>query len=121
MTCTKKSGERALGKSKLSTYLGFCIRSGKISFGVDNAEKERRDVFLLLVDEKLGRSSLNTVMKVKEKFACPLVIFAEGELGALLGRESVKAVAIKDKNLAEAIEKECNGDPQCKLYSGGNN
>ena len=74
-----------MGNSKLSTYLGFCIRSGKISFGVDNAEKEIKDVFLLLVDEKLGRSSLNTMMKVKEKFSCPLVIMAEGGLGSLLG------------------------------------
>ena len=107
--------------SKLSTYLGFCIRSGKIAFGVDNAEKERKGVYLLLADESLGRSSLNTIVKTKERFACPLWIGAAGELGRLLCRESVKAAAIKDKNLAEAICKECDGNPQFKLYSGGNN
>ena len=108
-------------KSKLSTYLGFCIRSGKITFGVDNAEKEKKDVYLLLVDENLGRSSLNTIKKIQEKFSCPMFIASVGELGKLLHRESVKAVTIKDKNLADAIVKECGENPQFKLYSGGNN
>ena len=108
-------------KSKISTYLGFCIRSGKIVFGVDNAEKEKRDVYLLLVDENLGRSSFNTIKRVQEKFACPTYIVAAGELGKLLYRETVKAVTIKDKNLASALIKECGENPQFKLYSGGNN
>ena len=107
--------------NKISTYLGFCIRSGKISFGVDNAEKEKKNVYLLLVDENLGRSSLNTIKQVQEKFSCPMWIVAAGELGTLLHRESVKAVTIKDKNLAEAIIKELGEKPQLKLYSGGNN
>lgn len=117
----KKSGERTLGKSKISSYLGFCIRSGKIAFGVDNAEKEKKDVYLLLVDENLGRSSFNTIKRVQEKFLCPTYIVEAGELGKLLYRESVKAVTIKDKNLAGALIKECGENPQFKLYSGGNN
>ncbi len=108
-------------KSKISTYLGFCIRSGKIVFGVDNAEKEKRDVFLLIADEALGKSSFKTMLKVKEKFSCPLIVSDSGALGELTHRTSVKAVAIKDKNLAEAIVKALGGQPQFKLYSGGNN
>ena len=108
-------------KSKLSTYLGFCIRSGKIAFGVDNAEKEKRDVFLLIADEGLGKSSFKTMVKVKEKFSCPLYVAQSGVLGELTHRASVKAVAIKDKHLAEAIFKELGEQPQFKIYSGGNN
>ena len=108
-------------QNKISTYLGFCIRSGKITFGVDNVEKEKKGVFLLISDEDLGKSSFKTMVKAQEKFACPLVIAESGVLGELTHRTSVKAVAIKDKNLAEAIIKELGEKPQFKLYSGGNN
>ena len=33
---------------KISTYLGFCIRSGKIVFGVDRAEALKKGVHLLI-------------------------------------------------------------------------
>ncbi len=109
------------GNKKLDAYLGFCIRSGKITFGVDDAEKQKKGVFLLIADEGLGESSFKTLLKVKQKFACPTLIAEKGVLGERLHRPAVKAVAIKDKNLAEAILSVIDGEPQFKIYSGGNN
>ncbi len=110
-----------MAKSKVETYLGFCIRAQKILFGIDNVESAKRGVYLLLCDEALGESSFKTLIKSKEKFACPLVITEAGRLGELLHRPAVKTAAVKDKNLAAAILSALKDEPQLKLYSGGNN
>lgn len=108
-------------KSKIETYLGFCIRSGKIAFGTDNVDKQKKGVQLLLADASMGDSSFKTILKAKERFACPLLIVDAGILGERLHRPAVKAVAITDKNLASAILTCVDSELQFKLYSGGNN
>ena len=108
---------------KISAYLGFCIRSGKIVFGVDRAEALKKGVHLLIADSTLSENSMKVLVKLKEKFSCPLLI-AEGvefSLSELLHRPAVKAAAVKDKNLASAILTASASDAQYKLYSGGNN
>ena len=108
-------------KSKIETYLGFCIRARKISFGIDEIEKQKKGVFLLLSDETLSENSFKVMQKAKESFTCPLILTKAGRLGELLHKPAVKAVAIKDKNLADAIVSVAKGESQFKLYSGGTN
>ena len=107
--------------NKIQTYLGFCIRARKIVFGAENVETQKKDVYLLMMDEALGKSSQKSVFQAKEKTHAPLLIVKENLLSELLRRPAVKAVAIQDKNLAAAILDAANGDPQFKFYSGGNN
>lgn len=113
--------ENPVGENpKIASYLGFCVRSGKIAFGVDGAEALKKGVFLLIADGALKEHSLKTMMKLKDKFACPLVVTGENRLGELLRRPAVKAVAIKEKNLAGAILAEAKKtETQYKIYSGG--
>lgn len=106
---------------KISTYLGFCIRSGKIVFGVDRAEALKKGVHLLIADSTLSENSMKVLFKLKEKFSCPLLVTEGVSLSELLHRPAVKAAAVKDKNLASAILTASASDAQYKLYSGGNN
>lgn len=108
-------------KSKIETYLGFCLRARKLLLGVDNVESAKKDVYLLLADEKLGESSLKQMIKAKEHFACPLLMAQEGFLAECLHRAGVKALAVRDKSLAGAILQATQTENQVKLYSGGNN
>lgn len=108
-------------KSKIETYLGFCVRARKITFGAEEAGKQKKGVFLLLADGGLGASSMKEMIKAQEKFRCPLLIADAGALGETLHRPAVKAAAIKDKNLAAAILSVVESEPQFKLYSGGTN
>lgn len=110
-----------MANDKIGTYLGFCIRSGKIAFGVDRAESLKKGVFLLLADSGISENSLKSLMKLKERFSCPLLIAEGVDLGELLHRPAVKAAAIKDKNLASAVLAAAESDIRYKLYSGGNN
>ena len=103
---------------KLSSYLGFCIRSGKICYGVDDIEQHRKRVYLLIMDESLGESSKKTMLKSQERFGCPLLVAEAGVLGELLHKPAVKAVAIKDNHLASAILSVVGGETKLKIYGG---
>lgn len=106
-------------KSKIQTYLGFCVRARKLVYGTDEIEAQKKGVFLIVFDEGLGESSLKTLIKTQERLACPMVQAAAGELGNALHKSAVKAVAVKDKNLALAILSVIESESQFKLYSGG--
>ena len=106
---------------KISAYLGFCIRSGKIVYGVDEIAEHKKRISLLIIDGGLSENSRKEIYKAQERLACPLLETETDLLGELLHKPAVKAVAIKDKNLALAILSVVNGDSQFKLYSGGTN
>ena len=108
-------------KSKIETYLGFCIRSGKIIFGTEMISRQKKGVKLLISDGGMGANSFKIMVNAKATLACPLLQTESGLLGELMHRPAVKAVAIKDEHLASAILKEVADNPQFKLYSGGNN
>lgn len=108
-------------KNKIETYLGFCIRARKIAFGVDTIETQKKGVFLIVCDQEMSPNSLKTLQAKREQLSCPLLMTPPNTLGALLHKPAVKAVAIKDKNLALAILSVSESEPQFKLYSGGTN
>ena len=110
-----------MARDKIETYLGICIRSGRIEFGVDRAESLKKGVYLLMASASLSENSMKTLVKLKEKFSCPLLVTEGVSLSELLHRPAVKAAAVKDKNLASAILTASASDAQYKLYSGGNN
>ncbi len=108
-------------KNKIEAYLGFCIRAGKIVFGVDRIEKVKKGVYLLLADGGVGKNSFKPTLLAKERLACPLIMTDEGVLGETLHRPGVKVAAITDDHLATAILSVVDSQPQFKLYSGGYN
>lgn len=107
--------------AKIQTYFGFCIRARKIVYGVDNIDGAKKGIYLLIADGALGANSIKLMKKAQEKFACPFIITENGVLGELLHRPTVKAAAVQEKNLAEAIVALADKEPQFKFYSGGNN
>jgi len=101
---------------KLASYFGFCVRSGKIAYGVDDIEKQKKSVYLLVFDDGLGASSKRVLCKAQEKFSCPMLVAESGVLAELLHKPAVKAVAIKDNHLAQAILSVLEGEPSLKIY-----
>lgn len=108
-------------KSKLETYLGFCVRSRKIIFGVEMISRQKKGVKLLLCDDGMGASSLKIIKNAQTALRCPLWMVESGVLGEILHRPAVKVVAITDEHLSAAILSVVAEKPQFKLYSGGNN
>ena len=100
--------------NKISTYLGFCIRAGKITFGIDRVETQKR-AYLLLADGELSENSMKIMKKSMSRLNCELLVTEKGLLGALLHRPGVKAAAITEEQLAKAVVKEAQGKPQFKF------
>ena len=107
--------------NKIETYIGFCVRSRKIIFGVEMIERQKKGVYLLIADGAIGKNSLKSMVNAQTNFSCPFLMTDEGALSASVHRPAVKAVAITDQNLAKAILSVAESEPQIKFYSGGNN
>lgn len=88
---------------------------------MDDIETHKKKIHLLLVDSGLAENSLKRLHRANERFIAPLITVETGLLGTLLHRPAVKAVAIKDYNLAKALIQAAENQPQFKFNSGGNN
>lgn len=108
-----------MNETKISAYLGFCIKAGKLVFGVDNAERLKGGVYLLLVCRSAGESTQKQAKKLSGRFHCPLLVCEDTPLAELIHRPNCKFAAVRDKNLAEAVLQ--NADHGFGNYSGGKN
>ncbi len=107
--------------NKIATYLGFCLRARKLLLGTDNVESARRNVYLLMADETLSANAWKILVKAQEKFSCPLLQCSPDFIGECLHRYGVKALAVQEQSLANAILSCVSQSEQVKLYPGGNN
>ncbi len=104
-------------ESKIATYLGFCIKSGKASLGLDRAETLKRPANLVLADKSLSEGSMKRAKKLCQKFNCPLLICEGVALGDLLHRPACKLIAVSEKNLAAAILSAAENNVKFKLLN----
>lgn len=104
-------------ESKIVTYLGFCIKSGKISFGLDRAETLKK-AKLLLWDATLAPSSQGKAVKLQARFGCEAVVCEGAVLSELLHRPGCKLAAVTDQNLAQAILREAENNGKFRLLRG---
>ena len=100
---------------KIKTYINFARRSRNIVFGVDDILKSKK-IQLVIYPDSLASSSkvkLKTFTKTHNIFNKELLC---DELYELLQNDSVKAVGVTDKNLANAIRLIFTND----VSNGGN-
>ncbi len=97
-------------KSKIQTYLGFALRAGKLTLGVNAAATVKKGVFLLVMDEGTAENSRKEIVKLVKKFACPLITVQD--LESLVQKPNCKLAAVREKNLAEAILREQEEEKQ---------
>ena len=103
-------------QDKLQTYIGFCKRARKITYGSFAIGALKDGVYLLILDGTAAQNSVRYALKYKNKFNCPLLV-CKSRFGEIANRPECKLAAIRDKNLAAAIIN-CNDD-DCELYVGG--
>ncbi|HPD02240.1 MAG TPA: hypothetical protein P5161_06045 [Eubacteriales bacterium] len=85
---------------KITAYIGFAKKAGKIVWGIDAITEKKRSYPLILIDN----AASDRLKKDAEKYAggnIPLV-YLDG-LSELCRSENVKAAAITDKELSRAI------------------
>ena len=90
--------------TKIKTYVGFAIKSRKIKFGVDDILK-LKNAKLIIISEALAESGMKKLEGFAEKKSIELVKFSENDFLEIIQNISIKAIAILDENMAEAIKK----------------
>ena len=89
---------------KIATYLGFALKAGKVTLGINAARTLKKGVTCLLLDEGTASNSKKQVKKLRARLCCPLIEVEN--LGALVCRQGCKLAAVRDLSLADAILKE---------------
>ena len=104
-------------RSKAETYLGFCIKSGKLTCGFNAVALQKKNVFLLVLYSGASENARDEALKLKRKFHCELMVVHNRTLEDITGKPNVKLAAVRDRNLANAILS--SEDENFKIYSGG--
>lgn len=107
-----------MAKTKIDTYIGFAIRSGKVTFGADAIQTLKGGVYLLIICATAGKNTDKIANKLKDKLNCPMLTCKSG-LDNVVFKTNCKLIAIRDKNLAGAIVQ--NVDENYEIMLGGNN
>ena len=90
--------------SKIKTYIGFAIRSREIKYGVDDIIKMKNPK-LILASHILGESSLAKLKKFAQTKNLEVILLSSEIFSELMQSENIKAIAIQNESLAEAINK----------------
>ena len=89
-------------KSKVRTFIGFAIRSGKFRIGA-NSIATLKKVCLMIVCKTASENTKKEAQKKSRKFGCKLLITESETLSELTHRENAKVMAITDEKLSQAI------------------
>ena len=89
--------------SKIKAYIGFAKKSKAIIYGVDQIKV--KNVKVIFFDNQLSNSSKNSCAKAAEKNNCKCYQITEAEMLELVETNKIKAFAILNGDLANAIEK----------------
>ena len=107
-----------MGKSRVETFIGFCIKSGKITLGSGAVDTLKNNVYLLIVSADAAKNTQKLAVKYKNRFNCPLLI-CKTDFERIVNKAGCKLAAIRDSGLAKAIKESI--DNNYEFYAGGNN
>lgn len=105
-----------MANGRIETFIGFSIKSGKISLGSGAIGTLRGGVYLLILDGAAAKNSRRLALKYKNRFSCPLLI-CDGGFEDAVNKVGCKMAAIRDRELAKAILQSQQNN--YRLYAGG--
>lgn len=96
-------------KKKVFSYIGLATKSGKIASGEFSTEKAVKEgkAWLVLVAEDASNNTKKMFNNMCTYYQVPIYFFGEKtELGHAMGKEYRASLALTDKGLADAVEKQ---------------
>ena len=104
-------------KSKAESYIGFCIKAGKLTCGFNAVESLKKEVYLLLLCDTASANGKKSAKKLQKRFGCEMLLFCGKTLEEVTGKTGCKLAAVREQNLAKAILSV--EDENFRKYSGG--
>ncbi len=92
-----------LNISKISTFVGFSVRSGQILYGADTLIASRKHVKLILLCSSLTSSSEDKVRSFAQSKNIPVLKITELLLEDIVHKKNCKVIGLLNKNLAQAV------------------
>ena len=89
---------------KIKAYLGFAKKSRNIIYGVDDIIRLKNKCQLVIISSSLAESSFEKLKTNLQKNNISVVVLNEEKFIKNLDSENIKAIAITDKNLSDAIK-----------------
>ena len=93
-----------INTSKIKTYVGFAVKSRKIRYGVDDILK-LKNADLVIVSDSLAESGMKKLEAFADRKSVGLIKLSEQDFFEVVQNISIKALAVLDENLADAIKK----------------
>ena len=106
-----------MGRTRIETFIGFCIKAGKISFGSGAIDTLKSGVYLLILSGDAAKNTQKLAVKYKNRFNCPLLI-CKSEFETVVNKLGCKLAAVRDRQFANLIME--NIDNNYEFYAGGN-
>lgn len=95
-------------ENKLSTYIGFAIKSGKVIFGYDNLFKYKKIPKIIIFCKSLSEKMKNKLELFAISKKIKLLTLENFILSDIIKRDNCKVLGICDENLANVITIEIN-------------
>ena len=92
--------------NKFFNFLGLIKRSGNLIEGYSKCDEQRnkRNFYLVILCDEASNSTKKKFRNHCTEKNIPLIEgFTKEELGASIGREEIKILAVVDKNMAEKL------------------
>ena len=87
-------------------FLGLCRRAGQVILGQDACIEavRKKNAALLVLDESSSETSAKRLRNTCQSYRVPLYCLTQGLLPQALGKEGVKAAAIRNGTMAQKLE-----------------
>lgn len=89
--------------NKISAYLGFAIKSGKVIFGYDNLKDYNKKLYLIIICHSANNKYIDFSLSKQKTTGCDLLRTKDVLLDQLVNKVNCKIIGIKNKELATAI------------------
>lgn len=87
--------------TKIKTYYGFAVKSGKIVYGTDNILKAKP--LAIFISEAISENAKNKLKRMCDDYECCMINLDQSNMENITTNQNIMAFGITDKNLAEAI------------------
>lgn len=95
---------------KVVSILGFAMRAGKVLYGCDSIERYHKRKYLMILCGSLSENSREKI--VRSLSGVPTVVVRQNTVADITHRPGCKAVAVTDKQMAQAMLDNMNGTYQ---------
>ncbi len=101
---------KGVAPDKVVSILGFAMKSGKVLYGCDSIERYHKQKYLMILCDSLAENAREKILR--SQVGVPTVIVRQTTVADITHRPGCKAVAITDKQMAQAMLNNMNGTYQ---------